>query len=447
MSNWREVLTHMVNDAENHYDRLRYRLHYRLGGPDPIKIIPYRGYGSREMLYLKGRVLEDKGDLVSTDNDSLWDNLLEMYRRLESTEVPHARILARFEDREQEVIADEEGFFEVVIHPSHPLPGNQMWQNLELELLEPHSPRQTGPVRATGQVLVPPDTAELAVISDIDDTVIQTDVTRVLRMARNIFLGNASTRLPFPGVAALYKALYHGRDGKRCNPLFYVSSSPWNLYGLLDEFFQINNIPIGPVLFLRDWGTNRQEILPTSHHRFKLEQIVRIMDAYPHLPFILVGDSGQQDPEIYAEVAARDPGRVRAVYIRNVSRDLERPAAVRRLAEKMIESEGTLILADNTLVIAEHAVSKGWIAPEAQPSVEIEKEKDTAPPTPIEKLLGEEAKPEPRVVEVKGPSPERTQSAVEGGAIESAMKEQGEGKQPPSVIVEPPEEDAAENET
>jgi len=443
MGNWREVLTHLVNDAENHYDRLRYRLHYRLGGPDPMKIIPYRGFGSREKLYLKGRVLEDKGELISTDNDSLWDNLVEMYSRLESDEVPHARVLARFEDQVQEVVADEEGFFEVSIQPSHPLPEDQLWQWIELELLEPHSPRQSGPVKAAGQVLIPPDTAEVAVISDIDDTVIVTEVTRVLRMARNVFLGNATTRLPFPGVAALYKALYQGRDGKRCNPLFYVSSSPWNLYDLLDEFFQINNIPIGPVLLLRDWGITEQEILPTRHHRYKYEQITRIMDFYPHLPIILIGDSGQEDPEIYAEVAALYPGRVRAVYIRNVSRDLERPAAIRRLAEKLIETGGTLILADDTSVIAEHAVSKGWIAPEARPSVEIEKEKDKAPPTPIEKLLGEEVKPEPPVVEVKGSSPATTQTAVEGGAIENVMEEHGEGKQPPSVIVEPPAENDA----
>jgi phosphatidate phosphatase APP1 len=227
------------------------------------------------------------------------------------------------------------------------------------------------------------------VISDIDDTVIVTDVTRVLRMARNVFMGNATTRLPFPGVAALYKALYEGHDGQRCNPLFYVSSSPWNLYDLLDEFFQMNNIPIGPVLILRDWGITNQEILPTGHYRYKLQQISRIMDFYPQLPFILIGDSGQKDPEIYAQVAAQYPGRVQAVYIRNVSRDLDRPDAIRRLAEKMVQEGGTLILADDTTVIADHAVAKGWISLEAQPVVELEKQKDTAPPGPIEKLLGE----------------------------------------------------------
>ncbi len=94
-------------------------------------------------------------------------------------------------------------------------------------------------------------------ISDLDDTVIQTDVTRVIRMVRNTLLGNARTRHPFPGVAALYRAL-HSSAGAPANPLFYVSSSPWNLYDMLDDFFRLRSIPEGPI-FLRDWGLSSKD--------------------------------------------------------------------------------------------------------------------------------------------------------------------------------------------
>ena len=86
---------------------------------------------------------------------------------------------------------------------------------------------------ATGRVLVPPSDAEFGVISDLDDTVIQSDVIRKLRMLVKLALSNAHTRKPFRGVAAFYRALHRGR-----NPFFYVSKSPHNLYSPLVEFLQ-----------------------------------------------------------------------------------------------------------------------------------------------------------------------------------------------------------------
>jgi phosphatidate phosphatase APP1 len=94
--------------------------------------------------------------------------------------------------------------------------------------------------------------AILAFHSGIDDTVIRTDTTIMVRMFRATFLENARTRLPFPGVAALNRALQRGADGTTLNPLFYVSSSPWNMYDNLEEFLAIQHIPAGPLL-LRAW--------------------------------------------------------------------------------------------------------------------------------------------------------------------------------------------------
>jgi hypothetical protein len=79
---------------------------------------------------------------------------------------------------------------------------------------------------------------------------------------------------------------------------------------------------------------------------------------------------------------------------RNVSHDLKRPEAVRALAKRVTEAGSTLILADDTLPMAEHAASMGWIMPEALPSIQEQKEADERPPTPVEKLLGEEEKAE-----------------------------------------------------
>lgn len=391
----------MASNVEKHFDTLKSRLDDRLGSQDPIKIVPYRGYGTQERLYLKGRVLRDRGVAPAGDNDSLWRNLINTYRRLESDEIAHARLRARFQEYEQEVTAGPEGYFELWFEPGRPLDQNLLWHEIELELLDP-LPESREPVRATGRVLVPSPRAQFVVISDIDDTVVQSHATQLLRMARTVFLGNARTRLPFPGVAAFYRALHSG--SATVNPLFYVSSSPWNLYDLLLEFFALQNIPIAPT-FLRDWGISEREVLPTGHRDHKLALICQMLEVYSHLPFILIGDSGQEDPEIYHEVVHQYPERILAVYIRNVSRDLARPQAIQALAEEVLDAGSTLILANDTLIMAEHAAAQGWIDPAALASIQLEKEQDEAPPTPLEAMLGDEEEEAPTViVEEKTPA-------------------------------------------
>ena len=215
-------------------------------------------------------------------------------------------------------------------------------------------------------------------ISDLDDTVLQSNVSNRMRAARAIAFGNARTRLPFPGVAAFYRALHHGPGGEAAslaNPIFYVSSSPWNLYDVLAEFIALQAIPAGPVL-LRDWELRPGALASKSHHLHKLSHITRIFETYPSLPFILIGDSTEQDPEIYHQVVAAHPSRVLAVYIRNVHAEPERSAAIRRLADEVVAAQSTLILSVDTLACAKHAVEKGWIPADALPSIGEEKKAD-----------------------------------------------------------------------
>ena len=362
MPNWRHILIQLANSAEGRLDTLKRALDRRWGD-EPICIVTYHGYGTAERLFLKGRVIENPRIQPADQADSVWRNMRNMFRRFDSDEIPGAQVLARFGTAEQAVLADEEGFFEVQLAPGAPLPRGRLWHTVDLTLLEPQ-PAGQAQIRATGRVLVPPSSSQLGVISDIDDTVIRTNATSMLRMLRATFLKNAHTRLPFPGVAALYRALQSGADGGSFNPLFYVSSSPWNIYDLLDQFFAIQGIPAGPLL-LRDWGfsLNGPES-PLRHQQHKIETIRQILDTYPALPFLLIGDSGQEDPEIYREVVWLYPNRILAIYIRNVSRDARRIGAIRALAEQLAAAGSTLILADDTLAAAQHAAKQGWIAPQ-----------------------------------------------------------------------------------
>jgi phosphatidate phosphatase APP1 len=123
-------------------------------------------------------------------------------------------------------------------------------------------------------------------------------------------------RLPFEGVAALYRALQQGSDGRRHNPIFYLSGGPWNLYDIYHDFLEFQGIPAGPLL-LADFGFEFDKLIHPPHEKHKGESIDEIFATYPELRFVLIGDSGEHDPEIYVDAAERYPGRVIVIYIRN----------------------------------------------------------------------------------------------------------------------------------
>lgn len=366
-------ITHIINKVDKRLDVMRLRLYEKLRiPPNPLLILPYNGFGTREKVYLKGRVLEDKGILPAGENDAALRNFRNMFHRFNSREVPGAVVEAQFYGTSALATADEEGFFELVMPAKDALPQDRLWHEIRLALTSPDGHPDS---RASGSILVPPPAARFGVISDLDDTVVQTGASSLLRMVRNFLFSNARTRLPFKGVAAFYQALHQGTAGNECNPLFYVSSSPWNLYDMLCEFFRVQGIPAGPLL-LRDWGISEDEILPLDHRRHKLRTIRHILDFIPALPFILIGDSGQTDPEIYHEVSQLYPGRIRAVYIRNVSQSPRRQAAVRAIAETVHAAGSVMIVADDTVAAARHAIEQGWIGADSIPDIEADKRQD-----------------------------------------------------------------------
>jgi phosphatidate phosphatase APP1 len=330
----------------------------RLVDRDPYHVVGYRGYGRAECALVLGRVLEDEGLAPPDASHSGWRNLVNAVKRLESDPLPGARVTARLGGASFELTADDEGYIRAWLPLATPL-GGAGWHGAELALTDPAAPARPGAPPATAPVLVPPSDAAFGVISDLDDTVLQSEATRIIRAVRLVLLENARTRLPFAGVAAFYRALAAGARGAGTNPIFYVSNSPWNLYEVIADFLEFEEVPTGPLL-LRDWDL--AVITPPAPH--KRQAITDILGTYPALPFIFVGDSGQADPEVYSAIVRENPGRVLAVYVRDVTRSPERTEAIERLAREVRAAGSQLVLAPDTAAVAEHAATNGWIAAE-----------------------------------------------------------------------------------
>ena len=151
----------------------------------------------------------------------------------------------------------------------------------------------------------------VSIISDIDDTVKVSHVTERKRLLEQTFFK------PFeavPGMAALYREL--AANGAS---LHFVSSSPWQLYQPLREFIDAAGFPwatldLKPVRF-RDETLFDLFAMGTET---KPAQIVPLLERYPGRRFILIGDSGEQDPEVYGDIARRYPQAIQRILIRRL---------------------------------------------------------------------------------------------------------------------------------
>lgn len=354
----KNALSRGLAPIEASLDRLKHRLARKWGYDDPICVLPYRGFGTRERLWVRGRVLQSRG-IRGAEGESTLDNLVSMVKRYESDEIPNARLRATLGEHTRELRTDDEGYFEIEIDHPDGAAVRSPWTDLELCLLEPLAEDQDNP-SVTAHVRVPDERAKLGIVSDMDDTVVKSGVTDALKHIRIVLLNNAKTREPFDGVSAFYRALVDGRGGNEDNPIFYVSSSPYNIYDLFESFLELHDIPLGPIL-LKEFGLERGMLLKKGHVEYKADRIGRILDTYPDLPFILLGDSGQKDAWVFEDVVSEHPDRVLAAYLRDLNREKPDPK-IEEVERRVAERGVPMLRVHDTAEAAEHAADNGWIS-------------------------------------------------------------------------------------
>lgn len=160
----------------------------------------------------------------------------------------------------------------------------------------------------------------VSVVSDIDDTIKHTEVTCRQSLLRNTFLREF---LPIEGMAELYRSW-----AEQGAAFHYVSSSPWQLFEPLSELCSEGGFPEGSfhlrMFRLRDHMIRRLFLV---RRPVKGVVIKSLLTTFPDRKFLLIGDSGERDPEIYGALARRFPQQVAGIFIRELS---ERPMETRR---------------------------------------------------------------------------------------------------------------------
>lgn len=329
---------------------------FRSEQPDHLTIVGYTGYGDGEQVVVLARVLAQRPLVSAGSPTSTRERVGQMLLRFVTAELGGVDIAATFGTATGIGTSDEEGFVRIALqgHGQHGRPHPQPVA-LRLAQPQPHGPDVTV---SQAFVVIPPPGARRIVISDIDDTVLHSGATNRVALVARTLTGAASTRIGFPGTTALFDGLRAGATGGEGNPVGYVSASPWNLYDFLAAFMRRQGLPPGPML-LRDFGIDEEGLFARDTKVHKTEAIRSLGEHWP-FPAVLVGDTGEHDPEIFARVAheAAAPS-VEAVLLRHVSTPGRR-AAVLRLGRDL---DVPWIVGDDALDLAAGAEQHGLVAP------------------------------------------------------------------------------------
>ena len=379
-----------LHELEEELDRWWNALGRALGRGRPRSAIPFTGWDNANFAQGEDRAAVFGCRVLATplgggpqEKDRWWHNLLNTYRRWDTQEVPHAVVSAQLGPASRTVTADEEGYAwfrfppppEATPEVEAGAPGTR---TAHLLVADSAADRAAKPGREAAvrgalvevslPVIRPGPDAPFGVISDLDDTVIHTGITNLFTAARLTFLHNARTRKPLPGVSALYRALEEAGDDPA--PFFYVSSSAWNLHDLLTDFLRLNELPVGPLL-LQDLGLDRFKFIKPPGHRHKLDKARTLVDAFPGLPFVLIGDSGQADPHLYETLVKERPGRIACVLIRDVDagQKSDRDATAKAHLAAATAAGTPSFLVHDSARAAEHLITLGLLPAAALPAI------------------------------------------------------------------------------
>lgn len=289
----------------------------KLGYPTAtVKV--YHGYGHKDNLVVYGHVLAGKSASPRNYSNHSIANIIYLIKLFFIQPIPNAKVVLQWKNQQFYTTTQSDGFFKFEWQSATNIEAG--WHQVSVHLLN-----EQGNILTTGEgKIFVPNSTQYGFISDIDDTVLVSHSATTGKRLSVMFTKNPRSRKTFADVVKYYQllSLAHTKP-TLLNPFFYVSSSEWNLYDDLNEFFKHNDLPKGAFLLseIKKW----YQLLKTgkTKHQGKLIRVARILDTFPKQRFILLGDNSQSDPDIYVALANKYPDKIVAIYLRNISAEKE----------------------------------------------------------------------------------------------------------------------------
>jgi phosphatidate phosphatase APP1 len=271
----------------------------------------YRGYANEQELIVMGHVFKPTRKKDYDFQKKKYKNAASIISLFTVKTHANADVYLEYNNTKIHTKTLIDGYFKFCI----PLDQNTKygWINYQVSIV------YEGKTILAQESYIRPKKGNLGIISDIDDTFLISYSLNPLKKLYFLLFRNVDARKVFKDVVSHYQALStSGRDNENeLNAFFYVSSSEWNLYRFIIKFTEIHKLPKA-VLLLKDIKTNLTDFLFTGRdgHNHKFEKIKHILEFYPNLKYVLLGDDSQNDPYLYEAICKIFPVTVIAVYIR-----------------------------------------------------------------------------------------------------------------------------------
>ncbi len=253
---------------------------------------------------IEGRIIMRRKLRLISPDDGCRKNLTRSLSHMINRERKFMPFTLTFANLKFSGITDDEGYFKVNIAPSSYPEG---WLNV---LVTSES------ACTTGQCLVLSAQALVGVITDFDDTILVSEVTKKFRLLTNTFLKNPLQREAVAGSAQIYRQLAAQHP---LTPIFYLSATPRQLYHFVLAFLQHYGFPAGMIINRRLTHDKAGDSLHVK--TYKTQKIIQLFNSLPNIKFMLIGDDGEHDPDIYHEIQTRFPNQVKGIWIRRIVHD------------------------------------------------------------------------------------------------------------------------------
>ncbi len=268
----------------------------------------YNAYGNEHQLILHGRMVKKEAVEEVTKADSGYKNLWNTLDFFHRDEIKNRAIFLHVNGEKYVSRGDDEGYFDFDVITQKRLDEGYVDLSLQIEK-NPH-------LYSAQATIITAQKPLLGIISDIDDTVVISDVTNKTELLLNIFWKNYKQRELIPTMVERFEKILTNNPPAEPSRLFFLSGSPQHLFTSIENFLSYHHFPKHVMILKQLHGEGSDPLF--DQLAYKKEKIEELFALYPKMQWIMFGDSGEKDQEVYESISKQYPSKVKGYYIRDV---------------------------------------------------------------------------------------------------------------------------------
>jgi len=270
-------------------------------------IVVYHAYGNSHQIVIQGRMEEKKTFSEAKEDDNWFQNIWRRVRQVKGDEIKNQTIFASLNHEKFKTKGDDEGYFEFNITTQQNL--NTGYKKITLYIEGNSNAHET-------EVMVIGLEPLVGIISDFDDTMIVSDVTNKIKLGYNTVFKNYKQRTVVPTMLERFQKILAQNPKDVPSTLFILSGSPQQLFIAVEDFLAFHYFPKHTLILKKAHGDNKDPL--TDQFAYKTQKIERLIKLYPKMRWVMFGDSGEKDSQVYKFIKEKYPNKVISYHIRDV---------------------------------------------------------------------------------------------------------------------------------